>query len=261
MNVINLAHGAMIMLGAYVTYWISRLYGIDPFLTVPISMIALFALGYLLQEYIISFVIKSGVFMTLILTYGMNIFLINVAYVLWQGDYRSVNPTYAGAGLEIGNVIIPYVRLTVMVTALLLTYLLHLFLTHTKTGNAIRATALNKEAAQLVGIDIGRIYAVTFALSAAMAGAAGSLMSPIFVVTPVLGNIFIGKAFAVACLGGLGTMLGAIVGGMVLGLAETIGASILGPSFQHAIAFIVLVLILIIRPEGIIGKKFFAELK
>jgi branched-chain amino acid transport system permease protein len=261
MNVINLAHGAMIMLGAYTTYWVSRLYGIDPFLTVPLSMTLMFILGYLLQEHIINFVVKSGVFMTLILTHGMNIFLVNVAYILWKGDYRSISPAYAGQGLEVGGVIIPYVRLIIVVVALLLAFLLHLFLTYTKTGNAIRATALNKEAAQLVGINIGQIYAITFAIGSAMAGAAGSLMSSVLVVTPVIGNPFIGKAFAIACLGGLGTMLGAIVGGLVLGLAETVGAALIGPSFQHAISFIALVLILIIRPEGIMGKKFFAEVK
>lgn len=261
MNVINLAHGAMIMLGAYTTYWVSRLYGIDPFLTVPLSMTFMFILGYLLQEHIINFVVKSGVFMTLILTHGMNIFLVNVAYILWKGDYRSISPAYAGQGLEVGGVIVPYVRLIIVVVALLLAFLLHLFLTYTKTGNAIRATALNKEAAQLVGINIGQIYAITFAIGSAMAGAAGSLMSSILVVTPVIGNPFIGKAFAIACLGGLGTMLGAIVGGLVLGLAETVGAALIGPSFQHAISFIALVLILIVRPEGIMGKKFFAEVK
>lgn len=261
MNVINISHGAMIMLGAYITYWVSRLYGINPFLTVPISMVLLFVLGYAIQKYIINFIVKSGIFMSLILTYGLNILLINVAFVLWKGDYRSVSSPFAGQGLEVAGVIVPYGRLLIAVIALLATYLLHLFLTHTRTGNAIRATALNKEAAQLVGINIGQIYAITYGLASALAGLAGSLMSSVLVVTPLIGQPFIGKAFAIACLGGLGTMLGAVVGGLVLGLAETIGATIFGPRFQNAISFLVLVLILIIRPEGIIGKKFFAEIK
>lgn len=262
MNVINIAHGAMIMLGAYTTYWMSRLLGIDPLLTVPVSLLLFFGIGYLIQKNVINFVVKTGVFMTLILTYGLNIFLINVAYVLWKGDYRSLSTAYAGQGIDLGGVvIIPYGRLLIAAIALLVTYLLHLFLTKTKTGNAIRATALNKEAAQLVGINIGRIYGITYGLGSGLAAVAGSLMSSVFVITPVMGQPFIGKAFAIACLGGLGTMMGAVVGGLVLGLAETIGAAIIGPSFQNAIGFAVLVLILVLRPEGIMGKQFFAEVK
>ena len=261
MNLINIAHGAMIMLGAYVSYWLFRLYGIDPFLTLPAAMLLLFVMGYVIQRYIINFVVKSGVFMTLILTFGINIFLINVAMLIWKGDYRTVNTSYAGAGLEIGGLIIPYIRIAIVIIALALTTLLQLFLSRTRTGNAIMATALNKEAAQLVGVDIGHIYAITYGLGAAMAGAAGVLMSPVYVITPVMGEPFIGKAFTIACLGGLGTISGAVIGGMILGLAETVGSAIIGPSYQEAISFIVLVLILIFRPEGIIGRQFFAEVK
>ena len=259
MHVINIAHGAMIMMGAYITYFISTQFGLNPFLTVPVSIVFLFIFGYLIQKYIINRVMKTGIFMTLIMAYGLNILLINVAYIIFKADYRSIPTVFGGQGLEFAGVIIPYGRLVIVIIALLMTFLLQLFLTYSKTGNAIRATSLNKEAAQLVGINNKRIYAITYGLGAAMAGAAGSLMSASFVITPLFGAPFIGKAFAIACLGGLGTMTGAIVGGLILGLAETIGAAIFGPSFQTAISFGILVLILVIRPEGIMGKKFFAE--
>ncbi len=261
MNVINIAHGGLIMLGAYVSYWLYRLYGIDPFLTLPVSMLVLFGIGYVVQRYVINRVVKTGVFMTLIITWGINLILINFALLMWKGDYRSVTMAYSGTGLHVGSVIVPYVRVIVVLLALGLTLALQLFLSRTRTGNAIMATALNKEAAQIVGVNIGQIYAVTYGLGAALAAAAGTLMSPVFVITPVLGEAFIGKAFVVACLGGLGTATGAVIGGMVLGLAEAIGAAIAGPSYQQAISFIVLVLVLIFRPEGIIGRKFFAEVK
>jgi branched-chain amino acid transport system permease protein len=261
MNVINITHGSFLMLGAYVSYWLFRLYHVDPFLSLPAVMLLMFGLGYLLQRYIVNAVVKTGVFMTLIITYGMNLFFVNLALLLWKGDYRSVTPEYPGTGLQIGGLIIPYIRLVAAVLAVVLTLLLQLFLSRTRVGNAILATALNKNAAQLVGIPIGRIYAITYGIGAALAGAAGALMSAIYVITPFMGEPFIGKAFVVACLGGLGTATGAILGGVVLGLAETIGGAIVGPSYQEAISFIVLVLILIVRPEGIIGRRFFAEVK
>ena len=260
-NVINLTHGALIMLGAYVTFWAFRLGGIDPFLAIPLAMASTAVIGYAIQRFLVNYVVKIGVFMTLILTFGLQLVLIDSALFAFTGDYRSVTPSYAGAGFDLGGAVIPYIRIGIFAVGLLLTWLLHLFMTYTKTGNAIRATALNKEAAQLVGVNIGHIYAVTFALGAALAGAAGAMLSTLYAVTPVMGNPMLGKAFVIACLGGLGNMWGSLVGGLVLGLAETAGAGLIGPSFQQAISFGLLVLILAIRPEGIVGKKFFAEVK
>lgn len=261
MNIINLAHGGFIMLGAYVAYWSFQLAGIDPFLASGLAMIVLFALGYVLQRYLINFVVKSGVFVTLILTFGLNILLVNLALFLWSGNYRVVRPWYAGQSLEVAGLILPYNRLGMTVLAAAFTIALHQFLTKTKTGRTIMATGLNREAAQLVGVDIGRIYALTFGLAAALAGAAGAAMSTVFTITPVMGDPFIGRAFVVAALGGLGTMMGAIIGGLILGLAETIGSSLLGSGYQEVIAFAVLVLVLVFRPEGIMGRRFFAEVK
>ena len=260
-NVINLTHGALIMWAAYVTFWAYRLGGMDPFLSIPLAMAATAALGYVIQRYLVNYVVKIGVFMTLILTFGLQLVLIDSALFAFTGDYRSVTPSYAGAGFEVGGAIIPYIRIAIFGVGLLLTWLLHLFMTHTKTGNAIRATALNKEAAQLVGVNIGQIYAITFALGAALAGAAGAMLSTLFAVTPVMGNPMLGKSFVIACLGGLGNMWGSLVGGLVLGIAETVGAGLIGPAYQQAISFSLLVLILAIRPEGIVGKRFFAEVK
>lgn len=260
-NVINLAHGAMITLGAYVTFWAYRGAGLDPFLSLPLAMLALALLGYAIQRYLVNLVVRSGVFMTLILTFGLQLILIDAALFAFTGDYRAVTPSYGGAGLDLGVVVVPYVRVAIFAISLLLTVLLHLFVSRTRTGRAIRATALNRDAAQLVGVDIGRIYAVTFALGAALAGAAGSLLSTLYTITPVMGQPLLGKAFVIACLGGLGTMWGSLVGGLILGLAETAGAATIGPAYQQAISFGLLVLILAVRPEGILGRKFFAEVK
>jgi branched-chain amino acid transport system permease protein len=261
LNIINIAHGAMVMLGAYVTWWLFTRLGLDPFLSIPVSMACMFVLGYLLQRFLINRVIPYGVFMTLVLTFGISLFLIDVALIAFTGDYRSVTPSYAGAGIDLGGVILPYQRLGVFLVSILLVLGLNALLTYTRLGRAIRATALNRQAAELVGVDILAIYALTFGIGAAMAGAAGSLLSTTQTISPVMGNTFIGKSFVIATLGGLGTVQGALIGGLALGLAESLGSALIGPSYQIAIGYVILVLVLIFRPEGLIGRQFFAEVK
>ena len=261
LNIINIAHGAMVMLGAYITFLLFSSFGVDPFLSIPASMLVLFLLGYVLQRVLINRVIPHGVFMTLVLTFGLSLFLIDLALLLFSSDYRSVTPSYAGSGLSLGGVIVPYQRLGAFLVSILIVALLNVYLGRSKTGRAIRATALNRQAAQLVGVDILAIYALTFGIGAAMAGAAGSLLAVTITITPYMGNVFIGKAFVIATLGGLGTVQGALIGGLVLGLAESLGAALIGPSYQQAIGFGILLLVLILRPEGLMGKQFFAEVK
>jgi branched-chain amino acid transport system permease protein len=261
MNVINLAHGAFIMIGAYVTFWIYYFFKIDPFITIPFSMAFTFLLGYLVQKYIINLVVRAQVFMVFILTFGIEIFLMNLSNLICTADFRSVTPSYSGAGINLGGILVPYIRLAICFIALFLTYLLNLFLNKTKTGNAIKATSLDKEAAQLVGVHIGKIYTVTFALSAAVAGAAGSLIAIIVAISPYMGGVYTFKAALIACLGGLGSIPGVIAGGLVVGMAETMGSQFISPGYKEFIGFVLLVFILIMRPEGIMGKKFFAVIK
>lgn len=261
MNVINLAHGAFIMIGAYVTFWIYYFFKIDPFITIPFSMAFTFLLGYLVQKYIINLVVKAQVFMVFILTFGIEIFLMNLSSLIFTADFRSVTPPYSGAGASVGGILIPYIRLAICFIGLFLTYLLNLFLNKTKTGNAIKAASLDKEAAQLVGVHIGKIFTMTFALSAAFAGAAGSLMTMIVAISPYMGGVYTFKAALITCLGGLGSIPGVVAGGLVVGMAETMGSQFISPAYKEFIGFALLVFILILRPEGIMGKKFFAVIK
>ncbi|MCL6552690.1 MAG: branched-chain amino acid ABC transporter permease [Firmicutes bacterium] len=261
LNIINIAHGASVMLGAYVTFFLFSRFGLDPFLTIPISMLTLFVVGYVMQRALINRVIAHGVFMTLVLTFGLSLFLIDMALLAFSADYRSVTPAYAGSGLSFGGLVVPYQRLAILAIALTLIAVLNVFLSTTRMGRAIRATVLNRQAAQLCGVDIHQIYAVTFGLGAALAGAAGSMLAMVVTISPFMGNTFIGKSFVIATLGGLGTVQGALVGGLLLGLAESLGAAVLGPSYQQALGFALLLLVLVLRPEGLLGKKFFAEVK
>jgi len=257
MNIINVAHGSFIMIGAYLSYTLFAAYGVDPFLSIPITMAVLFIIGYTIQKFLLNRVIRGSVFITLTFTFGLQILIANICLLIWSADYHSVKLPYSGAGFEIGEVVIPLVRLGIFVVALVLTGLFYLFMRKTKTGVAINATALNFEGAKTVGIDVNNIYAITFGVSAALAGAAGALISPIMSVNPFIGGSLVGKAFVIAILGGLGSTVGALAGGMVLGLVETIATVFMPASFQELMGFSVLVLVLIFRPQGIMGKRFY----
>lgn len=257
MGIINLAHGSLIMLGAYVTFQVFTSFGIDPFLGIIFSTLIMFLLGYLQQRYIINRVTRFGLPMTIVLTYGIDLVLINLALLIWSSDYRAVAPSYVGNGISLGNVVIPSVRLIIFVSSIIITGLLYLFLYRTRTGKAIRATALHREGAQLVGVDIEKIYAITFAVGSGLAGAGGSLLSMIFTITPFMGVPILSKAFAVAVLGGLGNITGAVLGGIVLGVAEAAGVALAGTQYQQMMGYLILLLVLIIRPQGLMGRRFF----
>lgn len=255
MNLINLAHGSMIVLGAYITYFITTQTSIDPFLTIPISGAGLFVLGFLLQKYLLNYVVHASVFMTLILTFGLDMVMINVNLALFTADIRSITTSYAGLGFQIGEIRLPYTRLGVFILALALTFALYLFMQRTRIGRAIRATAQNARAACVVGIDTKQIYAVTFGIGACMAGVAGSLMAVVYAFSPVVGASFTMKSFVIVVLGGLGSMHGAIVAGIILGVAENLVSGLLDPGYSDATGFILLVLILVLRPRGLFGKQ------
>lgn len=261
MNLVNLAHGSMIMLGAYVSFLLFTAAGWDPFLAIPVCAAVLFAVGYALQRWVINLVVRGSIFMTLILTFGFDMVLINVLLAVFTADTRSITPAYGGQVLALGDIKISYVRIGVFGVAVLLTYLLHLFLAHTRLGNAIKATSFDQEAAQLSGVEIRRIFPLTFGIGAAMAGAAGPLLAMTYSFSPVLGGAFTMKAFVVVILGGLGSIPGAVVGGFTLGIAEHLSTLVLGSGYQEAISFVALLLVLVLRPSGFLGKKFYAELK
>ena len=261
MNLINLAHGTMIVLGAYITFLVSTATGLDPFLTIPISGGSLFLIGYFLQSVLINLIVRSSVFMTLIFTFGLDMFLINVLLVLFTADVHSLPVSYAHQTFSLFGLTIPYGRLVVFFVALALTAGLSLILECTRIGRAIKATSFDQDAAVLSGIDIDRIYAVTFAIGAMMAGMAGSLIAVIYSFSPVMGDTFTMKAFVVVILGGLGSIPGAIVGGIVLGVVENVAAYLFDPGYRDAIGFALLILVLLLRPQGLLGKRFFAEVK
>ncbi|MFQ5691577.1 MAG: branched-chain amino acid ABC transporter permease [Nitrospinota bacterium] len=259
MNILNILHGTFLMLGGYATFWMFQLYGIDPFVSMPITIALMFAVGYLTQWLVLNLVVRAPMFISLILTFGLELFAVNMALYFWTGDYRAVQTPYAGFSFKIGGLVIPFIRLALFSMGLLLTALLFWFMAKTRTGRAIRATRMDLEGARLMGVNIGRIYAITFGLGAALAGAAGSLVTVGFSISPVMDVEFLAKSFVICIIGGLGNMTGALVGGLVLGLAENFGSLYFGPGYQNAIGFVMLVLVLFIRPEGLFGKTGYAK--
>ena len=257
MSIINLAHGSFIMVGAYLSFTLFTEFGFDPFLSIPLVMAVLFGIGYTIQRFLLNRVVRGSVFITLTFTFGLQILIANICLLIWSADFHSIKLPYSGAGIEVGGIVIPMVRLVIFIVALILTGLYYLFMRRTKTGVAISATALNFEGAKTVGINVNHIYAITFGISAALAGAAGALISPIMSFNPFLGGPLIGKSFIIAILGGLGSTIGALVGGMVLGLVETVGTIFLPSAYQELLGFVVLVLVLVFRPQGLLGKRFY----
>ena len=257
MKIINLAQGTQIILGAYITYAVSHALGVDPFLTLPLSGIGLFVLGYLIQKHLINLVAKGGLVITSLLTFGVNLILINLALLIWQADFRGTNPWYMGISFEFGGATIPYVRLIIFVVAILFTVLLELFFRKTEAGNAIRATALNPRAAQLMGIDIGKTYCLTFAISSALGGVMGTLFILAKPVSPFTGGDFLVILFSVAVLGGLGSIPGALLAGVVLGLVESFSTMFFGIAFQKVVLNLVYLVILVVLPTGFMGKRFY----
>ena len=254
LNIINLAHSAFIMLAAYLTYFLFTLAGIDPFISLPLSMAALFIFGYLLQRYLINLVMGASILTTFLLTFGFESLLVNVALRLFSADTRQSKPFYANASLNLGPLYLPYTQLGAVVVALLLTYLLYVFLDKTKTGSSIRAVGQDRVAARLMGIDIGRTYALTFGIGAALAAASGTLLSTTSGFAPNAFGSYNVLAFSVVVLGGLGSIPGALIGGLAFGLVNEFSSTYVLAQ-RDVVIFAILILVLVLRPTGLLGRE------
>ena len=257
LNIVNLSHGALVIAGSYLTWKLFSGYGLDPFLSLPLDAALLFAIGYALQRLLINRIIRAPLLFTFLLTFGINLVIINVLLLLFKSDFRSVTPSYAGAGLNLGPLVIPYTRLASLGVAILVAGTLGLILGRTRTGLAIQAVGADRDAAQLVGIDLRHTYALTFGLGAACAGVAGGLITLIQAITPTAGEPYTLQAFVVVILGGLGRVSATVVGGLLFGLIEVFAQSIPGSGsvYANAIAFGLLVLVLVTRPQGLLGRR------
>jgi len=259
MGIINLAHPAFIMIGAYVTVLLYAQFGLDPLISIPLSMAVLFVVGYTLQAGILNRILRTGLLLSLVVTFGINLAIVDLFSLLFSSDLRAVNVSYAQASIEVAGRLVPVIRLIAAGLSVLLGVTLYGVLRHTRVGQAILATALDREVSSLMGLDPQRVYALTAGVGAALAGATGSLASMIFPVSPAMGNIFLGAAFVVTVLGGIGSVEGCIVAGFLYGLTQAWAAYLMGPSYQELVAFALFLVILVVRPQGLFGRAFFGE--
>jgi len=257
LNVINLIHGSFIVLGAYLAWAAYQWAGISPWYALLIAAPAFFALGYLLQRLLLNRVITAPVLVTLTLTFGLDLILNNAMIYYFKADYRKLVLSPPTGSVSIFNVVVPVDRLIATAAALALTFLLYLLLRRSKVGRAIVAVRLDRDAAVLMGVDVKSIYAIAFGLGAALAGCAGVLMALIFPISPLTSSAYLGKAFVVCVLGGLGSVSGALAGGLLLALVEGIGSVYLGPAHATTLSFILLIVFLVVRPQGLLGRKGF----
>jgi branched-chain amino acid transport system permease protein len=256
LNIVNLAHGAFVIIGAYVTWVLFSRLGVDPFLSLPLDAVVLFALGYGLQRGLINRVIRAPLLFTFLLTFGINLVIVSLLLLIFTADFRSVTPSYSGSGLTLGSVTIPYIGLARLGIAILLALLLWLLLNRTRIGAGIQAVGADRDAAQLVGIDLRHVYALTFAIGAAFAGVAGGLIGLEQSITPTAGDPFTLQSFAVVILGGLGRVSATVAGGLLFGLIQVLGLNApgIGAGYSNAIAFAILVIVLAVRPQGLLGR-------
>ena len=257
MRIINFAHGEFVMLGAYGAFWGLTLWHIDPLLAMPGLIVLGFLGGWLLFRGVIQWALNAPPLNQILLTFGIALVLQHVAVVLWTGDVRAASPGYAVSTTIIGDVFIVHGRLIACLAAGVLIAALMVWLRHSETGRALRAVAQNRDAAILMGIDPGRIYALAFAMSTALGVASGAIVSFLINITPFMGFPILLKAVAIVILGGLGSVAGTVIGAFVLAIGETMVAYYVpdGAGWTEGVAFALIVAILLIRPRGIAGQS------
>lgn len=254
MDIVNFAHGEFLMLGMYSSFWLFALYALDPLLTLPLTVLMLFAFGVVLYKLLIVRIINAPMLTQIFTTFGLMILLRGVAQFLWKPDYRTIEDSALTGSIKMLGLQLGRPQLVAGVGAILVTALIWYFLTRTKLGAALEATASDKDAARLMGIDSNRMFALSWGIGAACAGAAGVLLSTFFPIFPDVGANFILLAFVVVNLGGFGSVAGAFWAGILVGVIEVMGGLLIGPQYKMALVLAIFLAMLMFRPQGLLGK-------
>ncbi len=254
MDIVNFAHGEFLMFGMYSAFWLFALYSLDPIYTLPLTMILLFGLGALVYQLVIRRIIEAPMLSQIFTTFGLMILFRGLAQFLWKPDFRTINKSVVDGNISFGGIQVGTPQLVAGIGAVLITAAIYIFLTKTRTGAALEATAADKEAAKLMGIDSRQMFMLAWGLGAACAGIAGALMATFFPIFPEVGANFILIAFVVVNLGGFGSVTGALCAGVLVGVIEVMGGLLVGPQFKMAIVLLLFLLVLMIRPQGLMGK-------
>ena len=259
LHIINFAHGACLMLALYAVYILKQHWGIDPYLALPIVVPAMFALGYALQRVVINRASHGKDENILLVTLGISIVLENLALLVFKSDTRSIETAYTLTTVPIAigplQAMIALPKLIAFAGALAVAALMMLVIAKTDLGRAIRAVAKEKHGAKLMGIDVDHVYAMSFGIGLACLGAAACFLLPAYYVNPLVGNGFVLVAFTIVVLGGMGSFGGALLGGLLIGVVESLGGLVLGESLGQIGIFVIFIAVLLLRPQGLFGAK------
>ena len=255
MRVVNFAHGEFLMLGMYLAFWAFALWQVDPYFLLFVSIPVFFLVGLLTYALVMKGVITASHNVQIFTTVGLSTALQNAALVVWTGDFRVVRPWHSSVVLRLGGTAFNLSQVVAFLIAVALTVALFAFMKWTHTGRVMRATAQDREAATLMGIDTDRVYRLTFAIGIAAVGAAGALVAPLYTVYPTAGLQFVLLAYVVVVLGGLGDMVGAMLGSLVVAAVEVVGSYFIGTAWKEVLYFLLFIAVLVFRPAGLFGQR------
>jgi len=255
MRVINFAHGDLLMLGMYATYFLFTQFHIDPFVSIVLTMPLMFLYGAVLQRFFINRVLDALPQNQILLTIGLGLIMSNTVMLAFTSDYKILSTRYSSSSVSLHGISISLPLLVSFAITTVITIALYWFLLKTDTGQAIRATAQDREAARLMGINVKRMSIIAFGLGSALAATAGALISPTYYIFPQVGSSFTLKAFVITVLGGMGSVIGATLGGILIGMAESIGGVYFGSGWKEVVVFVLFLLVLLFKPSGLLGKS------
>lgn len=255
MRVINFAHGELLMIGMYLTWIIFTAFGMDPFLSILITIPGMFLFGALLQKVLINRVLKALPQNQILLTIGLGLVLSNLVMLIYTSDYKIITTGYSSSTLSLAGLRLSTPLVISLAITSAITTVLYLFLLKTDTGQAIRATAQDRDAAQLMGINVKRMSVLAFGIGTALAGTAGALVSPTYYIFPQVGGAFTLKAFVIVVLGGMGSVVGATLGGIIIGITESLAAVYISSGMKEVFVYALFLLVLLFKPSGLLGRS------
>ena len=255
MRVVNFAHGEFLMLGMYLAFWAFTLLALDPYVVLFVSIPLFFLAGLLTYALVMKGVIHASHNVQIFTTVGLSIALQNVALVLWTGDFRFIRPWYYSVVVRLGGTAFNLSQIAAFAVSVAFTVALFAFMKWSYTGRVMRATAQDRDAASLMGIDTDRVYGLTWAIGIVCVGVAGVLLAPLYPVYPTVGLQFVLLAYVVVVLGGLGDMVGALLGSLIVEAVEVVGSYVFGTAWKEVLYFLLFIAILVIRPAGLFGQR------
>jgi len=253
MDLANFAHGEFLMLGMYLAYWMYTLLHVDPLFAAPLAALVFFMLGRVVYRVVVKPVMRSSALSRILVTFGLGIVLCNLALFLWTPNFRSVGRPLLAGTVVVGSLRLPAAKLAASLVSLGVSAGLYYFLTKTRTGRALQAVAMDSDAAVLVGVDVEKMLALAFGLGVGCAGMAGCLLAEFSYVAPTVGSVFSLLAFASVALGGFGSVPGALLGALLIGLGEAFGGFLVGPAYKYVIVYGIYLLVVVVRPRGLMG--------